>query len=86
MWNSCKSVLSNTCTWDQQDLNKTIKDKVKEGKKKGMNVKRSTVGTKKSRQPKLQKSPNLVQSRQSHTTVSQKVVDSSKMCVSRHLG
>ena len=34
-----------------------------------MNVERSTVGTKKSRQPKRQKWLNLVQSRQSLTTV-----------------
>ena len=36
-----------------------------------MNVERSTVGTKKSRQPNRQKSLDLVQSRQSLTTVSQ---------------
>ena len=60
MWNSCTSVLPNTCAWGQQDRNKTIKDKVEEGKKKGMNVKRSTVGKKKSRQPKRQKALNLV--------------------------
>ena len=39
-----------------------------------MNVERSTVGTKKSRQPKRQKSLELVQSRQSLTTVGQEVV------------
>ena len=55
--------------WEQQDRNKIIKDKGEEGKKKGMNVERSTVGTKTSRQPKRQKSLNLVQSRQSLTTV-----------------
>ena len=38
-----------------------------------MNVARSTVGTKKSRQPKRQKSLELVQSRQSLTTVRQEV-------------
>ena len=42
--------------------------------KKGMNVERSTVGTKKSRQPKRQKSLELVQSRQSLTTVRQEVL------------
>ena len=47
--------------WEQQDRNKIIKDKGEEGKKKGMNVERNTVGTKKSRQPKRQKSLNLVQ-------------------------
>ena len=52
----------------QQDLNKTIKDKGEEGKKKGMNVERKTVGSKKSRQPKRQKSLNLVQSSRSLTT------------------
>ena len=36
-----------------------------------MNVERSTVGTKKCRQPKCQKSLKLVQSRQSLTTVRQ---------------
>ena len=36
-----------------------------------MNVERSTVGTKKSRQPKREKSLELVQSRQSLTTVRQ---------------
>ena len=46
-----------------------LKIKGKKAKKKGMNVERSTVGTKKSRQPKRQKSLNLVQSRQSLTTV-----------------
>ena len=61
----------NTCAWEQQDWNKTIKDKGEEVKKKGMNVERRTVGTKKSRQPKRQKSLELVQSRQSHTTVRQ---------------
>ena len=60
----------------QQDRNKTIKDKGEEGKKKGMNVERSTVRTKKSRQPKRQKSLNLVQSRQSLTTVRQEVPSS----------
>ena len=60
MWNSCTSVLPNTCAWEQQDWNKTIKDKGEEGKKKGMNVERSTVGTKKSLQPKRQKSLNLL--------------------------
>ena len=55
------------------DRNEIIKDKGEEGKKKGMNVERSTVGTKKSRQPKRQKSLNLVQSRQSLTTVCQEV-------------
>ena len=45
MWNSCTSVLPNTCAWEQQDWNKTIKDKREEGKKKRMNVERSTVGT-----------------------------------------
>ena len=38
-----------------------------------MNVERSTVGTKKSRQPKRQKSLNLIQSPQSLTTVRQEV-------------
>ena len=38
-----------------------------------MNVERNTVGTKKSRQPKRQKSLELVQSRQSLTTVRQEV-------------
>ena len=38
-----------------------------------MNVERSTVGTKKSRQHIRQKSHNLVQSRQSLTTVRQEV-------------
>ena len=38
-----------------------------------MNVERSTVGTKNSRQPIRQKSLNLVQSRQSLTTVRQEV-------------
>ena len=41
MWNSCMSVLPNTCAWEQQDWYKTIKDKGEEGKKKGMNVERS---------------------------------------------
>ena len=60
----------------QQDRNKTIKDKGEEGKKKGVNVERSTVRTKKSRQPKRQKSLNLVQSRQLLTTVRQEVPSS----------
>ena len=51
MWNPCTSVLPNTCAWEQQDCNKTIKDKGEEGKKKRMNVERSTVGTEKFRQP-----------------------------------
>ena len=50
------SVLPNTCAWEQQDRNKTIKNKGEEGKKKGMNVERNTVGTKKSCQLKCQKS------------------------------
>ena len=41
-----------------------------------MNVERSAVGTKKSRQPKRQKSIELVQSRQSLTTVRQEVLSS----------
>ena len=45
------------------------KIKGEEVKKKGMNVERSTEGTKKSHQPKRQKSLELVQSRQSLTTV-----------------
>ena len=53
------------CVWEQQGRNKIIKDKGEEGKKKGMNVERSTVATKKSRQPKRQKS------RQSLTTARQ---------------
>ena len=65
------SVLPNTCVWEQQDWNKTIKDKGEEVKKKGMNVERSTVGMKKSHQPKRQKSLEPVQSRQSLTTASQ---------------
>ena len=69
--NSCTTVLPNTCASEQQDWNKTIKDKGEEGKKKEMNVERSTVGSKKSRQPKRQKSLKLVQSRQSLTTVRQ---------------
>ena len=73
--NSCTSVLPNTCAWEQQDINTIIKDRGEEGKKKGMNVERSTVGTKKSSQPKRQKSLNLVQSRQSLTTVRQEVSD-----------
>ena len=73
MWNSCTSVLPNTCAWEHQDWNKTIKDKGEEGKKKLMNVERSTVGTEKSRQPIPQKSLNLVQSCQSLTTVRQEV-------------
>ena len=73
MWNSCTSVLPNSRAWEQQNWNKTIKDKGEKGKKKGMNVKRSTAGTKKSRQPKRQKSLYLVQSRQSLTTVCQSV-------------
>ena len=40
-----------------------------ERKKNGMNVERSIAGTKKSRQPKCLNSVNLVQSRQSLTTV-----------------
>ena len=67
------SVLPNTCAWEQQDWNKTIKDNGEEVKKKGMNVERSTEGTKKSRQPKRQKSLELVQSRQSLTIVRQEV-------------
>ena len=39
-----------------------------------MNVERSTVGTKEPRQPKRQKSLELVQSRQSLTTVRQEVL------------
>ena len=70
------SVLPNNCEWGQQDCNKTIKDKGEEGKKKGMNVERSTVGTKKSRQPKRQKSLKLAQSHQSLTTVCQEVLRS----------
>ena len=46
MWNSCTCVLENTCAWEQQDRNKTIKDKGEEGKKKPMNAERSTVDTK----------------------------------------
>ena len=30
-----RDVLPNTCAWEQQDWNKTIKDKGEEGKKKG---------------------------------------------------
>ena len=60
----------------QQDRNKTIKDKGEEGKKKGMNVERSTARRKKYSQPKRQKSLNLVQSRQSLTTVRQEVPSS----------
>ena len=70
--NSCTSVLQNTCGWEQQDKNKTIKDKWEEGKKKGINVERSTVGTEKSRQPKRRKSLNLVQSRYSRSQQSVK--------------
>ena len=55
------SVIPNTCEWEQQDWNQTIKDKGEEGKMKWMNVKRSKVGTEKSRQPKRQKSLNLFQ-------------------------
>ena len=65
--------IPNICACEQQDWNKTIKDKGEEGKKKGMNVERSTVGTKKSGQPKRQRSLNLVQSRQSPRTVHQEV-------------
>ena len=39
-----------------------------------MNVERSTVGEKKSRRPKCPKSVNLVQSRQSLTTVRQELL------------
>ena len=50
-------------------MNKTIKDKGEEVKKKGMNVERSPVGTKKSRQPKrqshLSSSSHVSHSRQS---------------------
>ena len=42
MRNSCKSVLPNTYAWEQQDGNKTKKQK----KKVRINVERSTVGTK----------------------------------------
>ena len=45
----------------------------KEGKKRGMNVERSTVGTKKSRRPNCPKLLNLVQSRQPLTIVRQEV-------------
>ena len=50
-----------------------IKGKKSRRKKKEMNVERSTVGTKKPRHPKRQKSLELVQSRQSLTTVRQEV-------------
>ena len=73
MCNSCMSVLPYTCAWEQQDLNKTINDEGEEGKKRGMNVERSTVGTKKFHQLKRQKSLNIVQSRQSLTKVLQEV-------------
>ena len=46
-----------------------------------MNVDRSTVGTKKSRQPKRQKSLNLVQSRRSLTTFRQEVRAISLICL-----
>ena len=71
LMHECSPEHLRCCAWEQQDRNKIIKDKGEEGKKKGMNVERSTVSTKKSRQPKRQKSLNLVQSRQSLTTVRQ---------------
>ena len=63
----------------QQDWNKTIKDKGEEVKKKGMNVERSTFGTKKSRQRfnlnvKSHLSSSRLQSRQLLTTVRQEVL------------
>ena len=57
---------SNTCTREQQDLDKEAGE---EGKKRGMNMKRSIAGTKKSAKHNCPKSLNHVQSRQSLTTV-----------------
>ena len=44
--NLCTSVLQNTSACEQQDWNKPNKDKGEEGKEIGMNVEKSTVGTK----------------------------------------
>ena len=45
MGNSCKSVFPNTRAWEQQELNKTKRQE--DGKKRGVSIERSKVGTKK---------------------------------------
>ena len=42
--NSCTSVFSNTCAWEQQELNKRERE---DDKKKCVSMERSKAGTKK---------------------------------------
>ena len=61
MGNSCTSVFPNTRTWEQQDLNKTMKQRKK--------VRRDVQRTADTKKRSPGQSLNLVQSRQLLTTV-----------------